>query len=125
MRPSVFVFESYVSLGILVVAWSLTTSQGHHSLRQEGGGMARIFQQWFGCRGGRIVRVFGVVGVALASQYVVAVQLLSWRQFVGSFARRMYAFCEVICLFCFVCASIHCAHNLCLLHMWQDLAEVS
>ena len=83
MRPSVYVFESCVSPGILVVAWSVSTSQGHDSLRQEGGGMARIFQQWFGCRGGRIVRVFGVVDVALASQYVVAVQLLSWRQFVG------------------------------------------
>ena len=86
--------------------------------------MARIFQQWFGCRGGRIVRVFGVVDVALAFQYVVAVQLLSWRQFVV-FAQRVYAFFEVICLFCFACASIDGAHNFCLLHMWQDLAEVS
>ena len=41
------------------------------------------------------------------------------------FCTRLYAFFEVICLFCLACASIDGAHNFCLLHMWQDVAEVS
>ena len=63
--------ESRVGFNVLLsVAWSLSISQGHDSLRHEGGGRARIFHQWFGCRGGRIVCVFGEVGVALAFQFV-------------------------------------------------------
>ena len=114
---------SCVSPGILlVVAWSLSTSQGHDSLRHEGGGRVRIFQQWFGCRCGRIVCVFGVVGFALAFQSVVAVQLLLlpvslFRRFYCCgvnllvFAQQVYACCEVVCTF-FLHAQQFIAHTI-------------
>ena len=60
--------ESRVGFNVLLsVAWSLSTSQGHDSLRHEGGGRARIFHQWFGCHGGRI----GVSGFCYSAGLVV------------------------------------------------------
>ena len=78
------------------------------------------------------MRVFGVVGFALAFQSVVAVQLLLlpvslFRRLFCCvsllvFAQRVYAFCEMSCTFFFACATIDGARNSYLLHMWQVLA---